>query len=83
MDRVLNSNQGFNISSTFQLNVMSVSFPAMGCKDIRGINNRTIPNLLTFMQQKQSVVRIIETEDNNCLITALATGHERIMEAAQ
>ena len=72
MDRVLNSNEGFDISSTIRLNILSVSLPAIGGKDIGVINNRTISDLPSLMHQKRSVVRIIETDDNNCLITALA-----------
>ena len=88
MDRVLNSNEGFDICIRIRLNILSVSLPALqggggGGKDNGGKNNRTIPNLLTFMQQKSSAVRIIETDDNNCLITTLGIGHERILEAAQ
>ena len=53
-----------------------------GVKDIGDKNKRTTPDLRSFMRQKRSVVRIIETDNNNCLVSALAIGHERISEAA-
>ena len=53
-----------------------------GVKDIGDKNKRTTPDLRTFMRQKRSVVRIIETDNKNCLVSALAIGHERISEAA-
>ena len=34
------------------------------------------------MLQKRYVVKIIEADDNNCLVTALAIGNERSLEVA-
>ena len=84
MGRVLNFNAGFDISSTTRLNFLSVFFSSRGHRINQrwGIKNSTIPDLLSFMQQKRSVVWISETDDNNCLITALGIGHERSLEAA-
>ena len=85
MDRVPNSNEDFDISSTNRLKflpVLAASLPAMWGKDIVCINNGTFPDQLNFMQQKRSVIRILETDDENCLITALVLGHERSLEAA-
>ena len=40
---VLNSNEGFDISSDEKVNVLSVSLPAMDGYKTGGIHNRTIP----------------------------------------
>ena len=77
MDRIFESNEGFDTSGTIRLKILSVSLPAMGVENFESKNQRTIPDLLAFLQQKRSVARIIETDDNNYSITALAIGHER------
>ena len=74
IERVLNSNEGFDISSDMKVNVLSVSLPAMGGYKIGGIHNRTIPDVLTFISQKRSVISIHTNESNNCLLAALGVG---------
>ena len=56
------------------MNVLSVYLPAMGGYKIGGIHNRTIPDVLTFISQKRSVISIHTDESNNCLLAALCVG---------
>ena len=77
LDRVLNSNEGFDISSTIKLSVMFVSLPLIGGYKLGGIKNRTVPDILSFLAQKKSIIRVIESEENNCLITALGIAVRR------
>ena len=73
-ERVLNSNEWFDISSDMKVNVLSVSLPAIGDYKMGGTQNRTIPDVLTFMSQKRSVISIHTDESHNCLLAALGVG---------
>ena len=57
-----------------KLNVLSVSLPAMGGYKIGGIHNRIIPDVLTFISQKQSVISIHTDESSKFLLAALGVG---------
>ena len=43
IDRVVNSNESFDISNNIKVNVLNVSLPTMGGKRIGGIQNRMVP----------------------------------------
>ena len=73
IDRVVNSNEAFDISNNIKVNVLSVSLPAMGGKRIGGIQSRTVPDIKLFTKQKKSVI-VIKSFKNDCLIKALAIG---------
>ena len=73
LDRVLNSHESFDISSDIKLNLLCISLPSMGGKKIGGIVNRSVPDLYTFLSAKRSVITI-KSQNNDCLIRALAVG---------
>ena len=73
LDRVLNSHESFDISSDIKLNLLCISLPSMGGKKIGGIENRSVPDLYTFLSAKRSVITI-KLQNNDCLIRALAVG---------
>ena len=73
IDRVVNSNEAFDISNKIKVNVLSVSLPAMSGKRIGGIQSRTFPNIKLFMKQKKSVI-VTKSFKNDCLIKALGIG---------
>ena len=52
IDRVVNSNESFDISNNIKVNVLSVSLPTMGGKRIGGIQNRMVPDIKQFTKQK-------------------------------
>ena len=72
-DRVVNSNESFDISNNIKVNVLSVSLPTMGGKRIGGIQNRMVPDIKLFTKQKKSIIAI-KSENNDCLMKALALG---------
>ena len=72
-DRVVNSNEAFDMSNNIKVNVLSVSVPAMGEKRIGGIQSRTVPDIKLFTKQKKSVI-VIKIFKNDCLIEAFAIG---------
>ena len=74
IERVLNSNETFDKSSDMKVNALSVTLPAMGGYKIGGIQNRTVPDVLTFLSQKRCVIVIHSDYKNNCLLSALAVG---------
>ena len=73
IDRVVNSNEAFDISNNINVNVLSVSLPAMGGKRIGGIQSRTVPDIKLFTKQKKSGI-VINSFKNDCLIKALTIG---------
>ena len=75
IEGVLNSNENFDISDSVQVNIISVSLPAMGGYKLGGIQNRTVPDICSFAKQKKSITTIRKTSDSNdCLLRALAVG---------
>ena len=72
-DRVVNSNEAFDISNNIKVNVLSVSLPAMGGTRFGDIQSRTVPDIKLFTKQKKSVI-VIKSFKNDCLIKALAIG---------
>ena len=73
IDRVVNSNEAFDISNNIKVNVLSVSLPGMGGKRFGGIQSQTVPDIKLFTKQKKSVI-VIKSFKNDCLIKALAIG---------
>ena len=71
IDRVVNSNESFDISNNIKVNVLSVSLPSMGGKRIGGIHNRMVPDIKLFNKQKKSVI-VVKSDQNECLMKALA-----------
>ena len=82
IDRVVNSNESFDISNNIKVNVLSVSLPTMGGKRIGGIQNRMVPDIKLFTKQKKSIIAI-KSENNDCLMKALAIGIIIAEEPAQ
>ena len=75
IERVLNSNENFDISDSVKVNILSVSSPVMGGYELGGIQNRTVPDICSFAKQKMSITTIRDTNDSNdCLLRALAVG---------
>ena len=75
IERVLNSNENFDISDSVKVNILSVSLPVMGGYKLGGIQNRTVPDICSFAKQKKSIITIRDTSDSNdCLLRALAVG---------
>ena len=50
IDRVLNSNESFDISNNIKVNVLSVSLPTIG-----GIQNRMVPDIKQFTKQQKNI----------------------------
>ena len=73
IDRVVNSNESFDISNNIKVNVLSVSLPTMGGQRIGGIQNRIVPDIKLFKKQKKSVIAI-KSDNNDCLMKAIAVG---------
>ena len=73
IDRVVNSNEAFDISNNIKVNVLCVSLPTMGGKRIGGIHSRTVPDIKLFTKQKKSII-VIKSEQNDCLMRAIAIG---------
>ena len=73
IDRVVNSNEAFDIINIIKVSVLSLSLPAMGGKRIGGIQSRTVPDIKLLMKQKKSVI-VIKSFTNDCLIKVLAIG---------
>ena len=75
IERVLNSNENFDISDSVRVNVLSVSLPIMGGYRLGGIQNRTVSDICSFAKQEKSIITIRDTSDSNdCLLRALAVG---------
>ena len=73
IDKVVNSNESFDISNNFKINVFNVSLPTMGGNRLRGIQSRTVPDIKLFTKQKKSI-SVIKSDQNDCLLRAIATG---------
>ena len=80
IDRVVNSNESFDISNNIKVNVLSVSLPSIGGKRIGGIHNRVVPDIQCFTKQKKSIITIhVADDENDCPLKALALG--RVLHA--
>ena len=73
IDRVVNSNESFDISNNIKVNVLSVSLPTMGGNRLGGIQSRTVPDIKLFTKQKKSII-VIKSDQNDCLLRAIAIG---------
>ena len=79
VERVLNSNENFDISDSVKLNLLSVSLPVMGGNKLCGIHKRTVTYNCSFAKQKKSIITIKNTSDSNdCLLRALAVDVPRV-----
>ena len=75
IQRVVNSNESFDISNNIKVNILSVSLPSMGGKKIGGIDNRMVPDIKCFKKQKKAVISIHSaSETPDCLLRGLAVG---------
>ena len=73
IDRVVSSNESFDISNNIKVNVLSVSLPTMGGNRLGGIQSRTVPDIKLFTKQKKSII-VIKSDQNDCLLRAIAIG---------
>ena len=75
IERVLNSNENFDISDSVKVNILAVSLPVMGGYKLRGIQYRTVTHICSFAKQKKSIKTIRDPIDSNdCMLRALAIG---------
>ena len=58
IERVLNSNENFDISDSVKVNILSVSLPVTGGYKLSGIQNRTVPDICSSVKQKKSIITI-------------------------
>ena len=80
IQRVLNSNQTFEISDGIKINILTVSLPSMGAYGVHGlacqaggIKKRYNIDFNDWKRAKRSIITI-RVEENRCLLAALAVG---------
>ena len=65
VDRVLNSNENFDIIDRIKVNILSVSLPVMGGYKLGVIQNQTVPDICSFAKQRNLIITIKETSNSN------------------
>jgi hypothetical protein len=80
IQRVLNSNQNFDIGTGIHINFLTVSIPAMGTSSTAGgLKHRKIIGLNEWAKNKSSIITI-RVGGNNCLMAAIAIGRALICD---
>ena len=83
LQRVLNSNQTFEIGDALRLNLLLVSLPSMGTahglRGSGGIRRRHNVDFRDWKRAKRSIIRVAVSR-NACLLAALAIGRMVIMK---